>query len=1288
MFKKKLNNRLETLFANLDQTDQSANPTADVGPKGWTWECDSHGCYTTCSQETAGLLGISPDEFRGQPLADFALDPQSREPLKAALDSQQLPRDLKVNFKAHNGSLIPVQITLLRRLSDNGRPGGLTGFCELLSKSPAQLVPARLPVTQSADFITPLSGYPGVSIDANGVHTASALWTHAGKRSLETRELIAHAAQDDVPCTIAAPIVLKDTALGVMEIVAEDNQRKWKEDERQLVLEVSTQLALALENAQLYASAQQELAERMRAEQEARRRSEEMAVVNRVVTSVSASLDLRAGLQVVIDELAQVFSITSGAIALLDQDKSAFTIVVEYTRQPGNSYVGSKIPLENNPSSKVVIETRKPLVINEVLTSPLVEPIRDLLQARGMQSMVLLPLIVANEVIGTVGMDFDQSGKVPAEEGLHLAETIIFQAAAAIQNARLFEQTQKALAETELLYEITRTLAESRSPQDLVELVVAQALPHNAERVSLMYLHYSPENEPLDMEVVGFWDRRGQEQAIGLKIPSSAIPYVFQMENAPLIVEQIAASSDIDPVTLGTLASWDIGGMCIVPLLTSGRLLGILGIFSSEAARFSAGEIRLLKVVGDGIAIALQRHQLMEEAQRRALELQTAAEIARDTSGTLALDALLARAVNMVRDRFGFYHASIFLIDESGAYAVVRESTGAAGEEMKRRQHHLAVGSKSVVGTATGSMQPFLLNDVTQSPNYHANPLLPDTRAELCIPLKISQRVIGALDVQSDQLNAFRREDMAALEVLADQIAVAIENARAYEISQKAIQEMREVDRVKSQFLANMSHELRTPLNSIIGFSRVILKGIDGPVTNTQEQDLTAIYNSGQHLLSLINDILDLSKIEAGKMELAFSEVNLTDLITSVMSTATGLVKDKSIKLIKQIPQDLPVVQADPMRVRQVLLNLISNAAKFTEQGSIIVAASVQAAPDGAQEMIVTVKDSGPGISPEDQSKLFLPFSQVDDSPTRKTGGTGLGLSICRSLIEMHYGRIGLLQSEIGKGSTFYFTLPMQKPEIPTEVPATQGNVVLAIDDDRQVIGLYERYLSPQGYRVIPLTKPALAVEKARELQPFAITLDIMMPDIDGWQVMHALKNDPQTSHIPVIICSILEEEEKGFSLGAADYLVKPILQEDLINALNRLNRDGSIHEVLVIDDDPADLRLVQKILEETSQYQVTVAQGGTQGWAYIRSKAPDAIILDLFMPDMNGFAILENLRSTPSLCNIPVIVLSGADLTSEQHQQLETFGQSMLTKGALHPHDLLSVLENALKKLQPVQER
>ncbi|RPI90524.1 MAG: GAF domain-containing protein, partial [Chloroflexi bacterium] len=597
----------------------------------------------------------------------------------------------------------------------------------------------------------------------------------------------------------------------------------------------------------------------------------------------------------------------------------------------------------------------------------------------------------------------------------------------------------------------------------------------------------------------------------------------------------------------------------------------------------------------------ITERKLSEEALKRRNDyLAASSEIGRLVTSTLDLNTIFTRTVSLISERFGFYYAAIYIIEETGFNVILREATGEAGEKMKAQRHSIVVGSNSVIGRVAESIEPILVNDTQFEPLYTPNPYLLDTRSEVAIPLRIGLRIVGVIDIQSIQTHAFTQDDLSVLQSLADQVSVAIDNARSYELSQQLIQELREIDLLKSQFLANMSHELRTPLNSIIGFSRVILKGIDGPISEMQQQDLTAIYNSGQHLLGLINDILDLSRIEAGKMELNFEEVNLTDMTNSVMSsTAKGLVKEKPIQLLQRIPTSMPTVRGDTMRVRQVLINLIANAAKFTDEGSITVETLVQKGPTGKLEAVINVIDTGPGISLEDQKKLFQAFSQVDGSATRKTGGTGLGLSICANLVQLHGGRIGVT-SEVGQGSTFWFTLPLyQQPD--EQIPEGK-KVVLAIDDDPQVIGLYERYLNPQGYYVLPLTDPLKAKEQVLKIKPFAITLDIMMPSKDGWSVLTELKSDPATRDFPVIICSILEQADKGFSLGAADYLVKPILEEDLVHALDRLNKDGTIHEVLVIDDDPNDLRLIEKILKQHSQYKPILAEGGRKGWEAINT--------------------------------------------------------------------------------------
>ena len=610
------------------------------------------------------------------------------------------------------------------------------------------------------------------------------------------------------------------------------------------------------------------------------------------------------------------------------------------------------------------------------------------------------------------------------KDEIRLAETIVFQAAVAIQNARLLDQTQRALSETELLYRISQSVSSATSTAELANLVINNALPLTADQV--IFLFYQPvlAGEGREIEIAGRCRRGSEYSADGSRLPEAHLPVLSQIGSTAFIIKDYK-TADLDTRSIETFIRLEFISGCILPLRTSGQQIGFMIVSSPQVSEYSHVEIRNLQITSDGIAVALEKQRLLIQAQRRAVELQTAALVARETSSTLDLDILLKRMVNLLCERFGFYHASVFLLDENREFAVVRESTGLAGEEMKVRGHKLAVGSRSIMGAVTATGSPLVVNDVSHSETHRKNPLLPNTRSELGIPLKLGDRVIGALDVQSTEVNAFHPDDIAVLQILSDQIAVAIENAKAYNLSLQAVEDMREVDKMKSKFLANMSHELRTPLNSIIGFSRVILKGIDGPVTDIQQQDLTAIYNSGQHLLRLINDILDLSKIEAGKMELSFNDINVNELVNSVMSTATGLTKDKQIKIIRNIPSDLPMIRGDSVRLRQVLINLISNAAKFTDHGTITIDASQHAGPNSMAEVIVRISDTGQGILPEHQRKLFLPFSQVDDSPTRKTGGTGLGLSISKSLMDMHGGRIGLEKSRVGEGSTFFFTLPI-----------------------------------------------------------------------------------------------------------------------------------------------------------------------------------------------------------------------------------------------------------------------
>jgi signal transduction histidine kinase/ActR/RegA family two-component response regulator len=376
-----------------------------------------------------------------------------------------------------------------------------------------------------------------------------------------------------------------------------------------------------------------------------------------------------------------------------------------------------------------------------------------------------------------------------------------------------------------------------------------------------------------------------------------------------------------------------------------------------------------------------------------------------------------------------------------------------------------------------------------------------------------------------------------------------------------------QASQLKSQFLANMSHELRTPLNSIINFTRILASGLRGPVTPEQRDYLTRVRHSGEHLLGLINDILDLSKIESGRMDLHTEPVHLAALIQGVMATAAGLTKGKPIQLRSDLTPDLPPVTADRTRLRQILLNLLSNAAKFTDRGAI----TLRATRDGDQ-VVLSVSDTGIGIAPEHLRAIFEEFRQLEGSASRRYEGTGLGLAICRKLVALHGGQLWV-ESTPAIGSTFSFRLPLLTTSAPRVASATlatassAGIPVLVIDDDPTAIEIVAAYLDQDGYAVYGLTDSRRALEAARQVQPAVIILDVLMPHLDGWEVLAALKAEPRLQTVPIVLYSIVEEQQLGFYLGASGYLTKPVDADELRATLARLV--GSEATVLVIDDDP-----------------------------------------------------------------------------------------------------------------------
>jgi Signal transduction histidine kinase len=498
-----------------------------------------------------------------------------------------------------------------------------------------------------------------------------------------------------------------------------------------------------------------------------------------------------------------------------------------------------------------------------------------------------------------------------------------------------------------------------------------------------------------------------------------------------------------------------------------------------------------------------------------------------------------------------------------------------------------------------------------------------------------------------------------------------------------------EASRTKSAFLANMSHELRTPMNAIIGYSEMLIEEAEDLGQEDLVPDLKKIHSAGKHLLGLINDVLDLSKIEAGKMTLYLEEFSVPAMISEVTATIQPLVQKNENTLVVECSPDLGTMRADVTKVRQTLFNLLSNAAKFTHEGRITLGVT-QVTRSGVECVAFRVADTGIGMTPTQLEKLFQAFVQADASTTRKYGGTGLGLAISRRFCQMMGGDI-TVESEFEKGTVFTAIVPIQVKDSAASRAATvesapasasasraavatagEGPLILAVDDDPAVLEILSRNLAKEGYAVRTASSGAAALALAREIRPKLITLDVMMPSMDGWSVLTALKSDPATRDIPVVMISIVDDKHLGFALGAADYLTKPIDRERLAEILGKHAPRDAERLALVVDDLP-DNRAVLRHALEGGGWKVVEAENGRAGLEKVGSRRPALILLDLMMPVMDGFEFLRELRSREDGRGVPVVVVTAKELTPGERDLLRACVENVIQKGTITHESLIA---------------
>lgn len=726
------------------------------------------------------------------------------------------------------------------------------------------------------------------------------------------------------------------------------------------------------------ASLVEDISERVRLAQQAQKSSErryrQVQLSTQIAQEIATAPDLPALYQQVVTLVKEQFAYYYVQLLRYDPSLDTVTLVVGYGE------IGEKM-LEMNHSVPlgvgligVTAATGQSTLRSDVSEDPNWHPNPLLPETKG---ELAVPIKLGDEVLGVLDVQSDTVNELNDDDQL-LLEGLCGQIAIAIESTNLRQEMEQRLQELNTLQRYM-----TREGWEEFQATRQAATPG--------YLFNRSEVQALPAEI-----RSDQNGKNGKKAQ--------EILNAEVITK---------------------------PLTVRGEDIGMIGIQEDPDLPLSPEDENFLASVSAQIAEALEAARLLEQTQtaltvqeQLSTELRTVAEVSTVTSTIMEADRLLQQVVDLTKVSFSLYHAHIYLYDEENKSLSLKAGAGEVGRLMALEERFIPINEESIVARTVRQREPVVVNDTSQSEIFLPNPLLPDTRSELAVPMIVGESVMGVLDVQSDQIDRFGDQDVLIMRTLAAQIAVAIQNAEQFAEQVHTAEKLREVDQLKSEFLASMSHELRTPLNSIIGFADVLLEGLDGDLNERMEQDVRLIRESGRHLRELIGDILDMSKIEAGRMELRYEEIDIYQMANDLIATAKPLAQEKSLDLSMNLEDDLPVVQADRTRLRQVLWNIMGNAIKFTEEGGVTLAVKMQ----DENNVLFSIRDTGIGIKPENLPIVFQQFRQVDGALNRKAGGTGLGMPISKKLIELHGGDIWV-ESTVGKGSTFWFTVPCKPPE-------------------------------------------------------------------------------------------------------------------------------------------------------------------------------------------------------------------------------------------------------------------
>jgi GAF domain-containing protein/DNA-binding response OmpR family regulator/anti-sigma regulatory factor (Ser/Thr protein kinase) len=897
----------------------------------------------------------------------------------------------------------------------------------------------------------------------------------------------------------------------------------------------------------------------------------------------------------------------------------------------------------------------------------------------GLATVLAVPMLRDGSPIGTVNVHVWATPRPFSDRQIALMETFADQAVIAIQNVRLFKELEARNTELRVSLEQQTATSEllkviGRSTFDLQP--VFETLAENAVKLCEAERAFIFRFDGQLLRAVASYNSSPELIAVVERNP--IVPGRSSATARAGLERRIVHVPDASADPEYTYASQQIHRfrtIIAIPMLRAGELLGVITIYRHEVRPFTDGQIALLETFADQAAIAIENVRLFKELEARTHELTRSVdqltalgEVGQAVSSTLDLDAVLSTIVARATQLAGTDGGAIYEYDETAGEFQLRAEKGMDQELVEARRASRILKGEGAVGQLAETREPIQIADIAAEGAYHGRLkdvlLRAGVRSLLAIPLLREARIIGGLVVNRKSPGAFAPEVVGLLKTFATQSALAIQNARLF-------RELEVVSRHKSEFLANMSHELRTPLNAIIGYSEMLEEEAQDLGQEAFVPDLTKINTAGKHLLELINSVLDLSKIEAGKMDLYLETFAVADTIRDIAAVIQPLAEKNRNRLDVRCASDAGSMYADLTKLRQALFNLLSNACKFTEEGVVGLTVSREAV-DNVDRLVFTVSDTGIGMTPEQMDRLFQEFSQADASVTRRYGGTGLGLALSRRLARMMGGDI-TVESEAGRGSTFAMHVPASVAKVGSEptltvAPATGAETVLVIDDDAAVRDLVQRFLAKEGFRVAVASSGEEGLRLAKELRPDAITLDVIMPGLDGWAVLSTLQADADLAEIPVIMLTLVDDRSLGYTLGATEYLTKPLDRERLLAALRKHRQDLP---VLVVDDDPAVRELLHRLLEGNG-YRVVEAENGRVALERLRDGAPGLIVLDLMMPEMDGFEFMEEIRRQESWSGIPVIVLTSKDVTAEDQQRLNGGVERVIQKGAYTRESLL----------------